>query len=482
VPVQAGELLTCARFVTASKIDSLRALLRDERGQLAIVFAIVFVSRLPFLDAGYGVNTDAWRIAQVAREIASTGEYSTSRFPGFPVQEIVCSWCWRGGPFALNALSTIFSAIAVTAFAAVARKFNGHWFVAALALAATPIVFISSVTAKDYVWALAFNLLALLSALQKQAVIAGMFVGLATGCRITSFSLLLPIAVILSSRNDRLDITSVAKLLTAAILSATMAFSPVWLRYGTGFWRFYEHARPNWLTVLSRGTIEVWGTLGLIGIALAASLGSVRALRDTFRSRDRARPSITSCQDSWIIAGVVLWIAITVALYLRLPDQAGYLLPAIPASLLLMQQFASGRAFQIICACLILSPFFNVSRKGIRPGAIFLDQAERLRTLQQVQEFLGYAETLPGHNTIVVGAWEPIISTVAPSVAAGRNHYVYLLDKQALERVLARHEPILYAPRMREFNQRIYGIDLAKYGGIDLSDVYRHGSRPREGL
>jgi hypothetical protein len=40
------------------KIDRFSAL-RDPQWQLAIVFLAVLLSRLPFLDAGYGVNVDA---------------------------------------------------------------------------------------------------------------------------------------------------------------------------------------------------------------------------------------------------------------------------------------------------------------------------------------------------------------------------------------------------------------------------------------
>ena len=176
-------------------------------------------------------------------------------------------------------------------------------------------------------------------------------------------------------------------------------------------------------------------------------------------------------------AALALWLAITVAVYLRLPDQAGYLLPAVPAVILLAQQRAPRRAFQFACACLILSPFVDIGPKGVQAGPIFADRAERVYTLDQVKQFLGYAETLPGQNTIVVGAWEPIIATVAPHIAHGKNNYVYLLDDTALTAVLARNEQIFYAPRMREFNQRIYGIDLAKYGGIDLRDFYLQPAR-----
>ena len=479
------------------KIDSWSAL-RDPHWQLTIVFLIVLVSRLPFLDAGYGVNVDAWRVALTAREIAVTGDYSVSRFPGYPIQEIVCSWFWRGGPFALNALSAIFSAIAATAFAAIARKLHGRdAFLAALAFAATPILFISSVSSKDYVWAIAFILLAILSALHQRAVLAGMFLGLATGCRITSLSTLLPIAFILFSKSERPHrIASVAKFTAVSIVTAAIAFSPVWLCYGTAFWRFYEHARPDWLTIASRSTVELWGTLGLIGVVLAAS--TIIARRWIGRSADdgtlkpKAQNSIAarlelssptglidppSSQNKWMVGALLLWLAITVAVYLRLPDQAGYLLPAVPAVILLAQQRAPRRAFQFACACLILSPFVDIGPKGVQAGPIFADRAERVYTLDQVKHFLSYAETLPGQNTIVVGAWEPIIATVTPNIEKGRNNYVYLLDENGLATVLARHEPIFYAPRMREFNQRIYGIDLAKYGGIDLRDFYLQSHR-----
>jgi len=471
------------------KIDSLSAL--RPHWQLIIVFLVVLLSRLPFLDAGYGANVDAWRVALTAREIAVTGDYSVSRFPGYPIQEIVCSWFWRGGPFALNALSAIFSAIAATAFAAIARKLDGRdAFLAALAFAATPILFISSVSSKDYVWAIAFILLAILSALHQRAVLAGMFLGLATGCRITSLSMLLPIALILFSKSERPHrIASVTKFTAVSIITVAIAFSPVWLRYGTTFWRFYEHARPDWLTILSRSTLEIWGPIGSIGLFLAAcvlSLSRSGLFRKVAAStigllstKELLDPPdhLSSSRSKWMTAALALWLAITVAVYLRLPDQAGYLLPAVPAVILLAQQRAPRRAFQFACACLILSPFVDIGPKGVQAGPIFADRAERVYTLDQVKQFLGYAETLPGQNTIVVGAWEPIIAAVAPHIAHGKNNYVYLLDDTALTAVLARNEQIFYAPRMREFNQRIYGIDLAKYGGIDLRDFYLQPAR-----
>src|SRR5882762_3388166 len=104
---------------------------RNPRLQLIALFALVLASRFPFLDAGYGANVDAWRVARAARDIATTGEYSVSRFPGYPVQEIVCSWFWNGGPIMLNGLTALFSAAVATTFAAIARELTfRHWWLA----------------------------------------------------------------------------------------------------------------------------------------------------------------------------------------------------------------------------------------------------------------------------------------------------------------------------------------------------------------
>src|SRR5256885_10971067 len=55
-------------------------------GDAALALGIA-ASRLPFLAAGYGTDTDAWKLAFAAREIGTTGHYAPSRLPGYPVQE-----------------------------------------------------------------------------------------------------------------------------------------------------------------------------------------------------------------------------------------------------------------------------------------------------------------------------------------------------------------------------------------------------------
>src|SRR5258706_1022691 len=62
---------------------------------LLLVLIAVAASRLPFLAAGYGTDTDAWRLAVAAREIGTTSRSMASRFPGYPVQEWLFAALWR---------------------------------------------------------------------------------------------------------------------------------------------------------------------------------------------------------------------------------------------------------------------------------------------------------------------------------------------------------------------------------------------------
>ena len=449
----------------------LRMAWRNPRLQLIALFAFVLASRFPFLDAGYGANVDAWRVARAARDIGTTGEYTVSRFPGYPVQEIVCSWIWRGGPVALNGLTALFSAVSVVAFAMIARKLQFHnWLLAAVALAATPIFFVSSVCSKDYIWALAFVLLSLLGALHNRPVLCGILLGLATGCRITSLAMGLPLALILFEQPTGRDrLRALLQFSVAAAIVAILAFSPVWLHYGTSFFTFYEnHARPDWATVARRGLIDVWGVAGLVGLGIGAIGFSLR--------RTRTLPA-----NKWVVPALLLAIVVYICAYLRLPDQAGYLLPIVPAVLLLWQQFASRRTFQVVAACLLIAPFVEVSNHGFSPGAIVADHKERIETMARIVGFLAYAEKLPGHNTIVVGAWEPQIAVMLPQVFHGRNCYAYLLTGSDAAVALRRGDGIFYVPTIREFNYRVYGIDLVNYGARDLHALFLHEQAERAG-
>src|ERR1035437_9401884 len=85
------------------------------------LFIIVFISRIPFLSAGYGIEEDSWGIALAAFHTNFSGIYEPSRFPGHPVQELIYSSLWGCGPIVFNGLCAFFSAIGVVFFALILK-------------------------------------------------------------------------------------------------------------------------------------------------------------------------------------------------------------------------------------------------------------------------------------------------------------------------------------------------------------------------
>jgi len=451
--------------VFLSKTDPLRPAL-IATGKLGCLFALVLLSRLPFLDAGYGLNIDAWRVARAAREIATTGEYSVSRFPGYPLQEITCALFWRGGPCALNALTAIFSAVAATAFAVIVRKLGCRdWFLAGLALAATPIFFVSSVCSKDYMWGLAFVLLSLLSALNYRPAVAGALLGLAIGCRPTSAAMALPIALVVADGPPH-GWRSIAKFAAAASIIALLAFMPAFFRYGIGFLTFYaNHPRPTGSLILIRSTFEVWGGFGLIALGIAAG-GAWLARKQPHSNNPR------------IVWSILLILAIYITAYLRLPDQAGYLLPIVPAALLLVCLFSPRPILQIAFFSLLFAPVAEPTPRGIRPGAILADHQDRLQNLANIRDLLQLTESASGNNTFVVGASEPEIAVLTPRLRDGRNRYVYLMNALEARAAIGDGRHLYYLPAMRKFNYEATGVDLAEYGARYLRCLLANSNCP----
>jgi hypothetical protein len=124
----------------------------------------VILTRIPFIgnDNGYGLDGDAWSVAITAKNIHSTGIYEASRLPGFPVHEYLSSFFVNYGPFGLNLLSAVFSAIAVLFFALSLRLLRfKHVILAAVTFAMIPVFYIQSTTSIDYVIALGFIMTAM---------------------------------------------------------------------------------------------------------------------------------------------------------------------------------------------------------------------------------------------------------------------------------------------------------------------------------
>ncbi len=440
-------------------------LVATERRAFLVVAVLVLLSRLPFLDAGYGAIRDAWRVASVARLIATTGEYRASRFPPHPVHEIASALLWRGGPVALNLATAAVSALGIGFFALAARRLKyEQWFIASLAVAFTPQIYIASTSAIDYMWALGFVFAALYFVVRANAAGAGLAVALAIGSRITSGAVLLPFSVLVAQRSDDAKgLRRIATLWSIALLLGTALLMPAFLRYGSETLTFAEVGDIAAYEVFRKATLETWGAIGTLAISLACGY-QVVSLTTSRTWRSRARAAYASYAHVWLLA-----IALYTLAFLRLPHLPAYLIPAIPFMLLFLHTFLNRKPYLLVCVALLVSSFVGFGRSGApREGAILHDRKTRTERMEAARRFVAVGNALPGRNVVVAGHWYANVYVYVLEHPDDSTRYVYLLSMEQAERYRREGTNIYYMPGQRELNMRRHDLDLHDYGALPL--------------
>ena len=453
------------------------------RAQAWVIFAsvIVLLSRLPFLVPGYGADPDAWRLASASRLIAETGVYHESRSPGHPVQEWACSLLWRGGPRAVNGATAVASALACLFFGLALLELGaGAWAaLGALALGFTPIVYIHSVDAMDYVWALCFSMAALWLVLVRRWWAAAVALGLAIGSRMTAGALLLPLLMLGWSRAG--EKRAGLLLFTALALAIGGLFYLADLQeQGLRFLRFSQGPYPGFLRLAQDTTLELWGTIGGIALALAFAIA-------LFRRRGR---TVLPASPGLIVSALVA-IALYLAAFLRLPDEPAYLIPIVPFVIVLLARLARPGLFAAACVCLIVSPFIldlgrPESEPKLRPGeialpsghpvliirpaegALFVDRSQRATGMRNAERILAAAAGTRKPSVVVVSSWLPQLDVMARGTLPEGVRLTYFVRAGEADSLLRGGTSIYYVPGSETTNLYYEHVDLPARGAHPL--------------
>jgi hypothetical protein len=456
-----------------------------------VLGAGVCLARIPFLFAGYGSDSDAWRVAWTGREIVRTGLYQSSRAPGNPVPEFAAAALSGAPPWALNTLSALLGAAAVMLFGILLRRLGCRsWLAGALALAFTPVVAIHSADAMDYVWALAFLQAAWLAALDRRPGLAGLLVGVATGCRITSLTMLVPLSIVLvaaSGSFGRPRGRALVVLWGAGLVTAAAAFAPVIARYGLTFFHGYELGYPRLLYVAKNLTVDVWGVVGCLALVLAAGRVLSR------RGRPPLDPALPGGANGVVLAAAVV-VAIQLALYFRLPHEAGYLIAAVPFTLLLFARALTRREFMALCSGVVLSSFLvKVSEPGklysappggsgitrvslaghvleldVLRGPLVTDRLRREAELRYVERVRAAALRLRSPAVVAAHEWLPFLRVTAAGSREGEATYVYTLTRAQLDSLGRGGVAVYDLPGAEDYTQLMYGYSLRAAGSRPL--------------
>ena len=454
---------------------------------------IVLLTRVPFLLPGYGTDPDAWGVAYIARYISQANQYAVSRFPGYPLQELSYALIWQGGPLLMNGITAIMSGLAAGFFVLVGKKLASHAlkdgvvFLGALIFAFTPVIYLNSVNSMDYVWAIAFILGGLYFALSDRAMLAGLFLGLAIGTRITSVAMLLPLILIF--HNQGVLRKDVIKFILISFAVGSLFYIPAILTYGLGFFTYHPGEPIPLGRVLANATVGVWGWAGFGAIVIASS---VLLWHLFFTKSSLPRLRRTAYWKIWLIT-----IAIYLLIYFSLPHQSAYLIPLVPFTILLFQEFLTKKILLIlfiavICSSLMVEiyPGWQVHTAGfdqrfrnittrvrfsrfnffVAPfyGSLLYDHNVRADEINRFMDIFTFGNDLHEKSVILVGWNLSKFATMALNKKPETVIYKDFLDKASIQSFIERGYRIYYLPEILPTSIALYNVDFTEFGGTAI--------------
>lgn len=443
------------------------------------LFLIVFISRIPFLSAGYGIEEDSWGIALAAFHTKLSGIYEPSRLPGHPVQELIYSALWGTGPIVFNGLCAFFSALGAVFFALILKHLSfKHFFIASLAFAFVPVYYISSTYTIDFVWTQAFILISFYYLLKNKLIVSGIFLGLAIGCRITSGAMLLPFMIIIwQNKNLKQNIILLLKIAAPMAIVAIIAYSPIIQQFGLSFFMYYDQfPYPPLAKVLYKMTLGVFGVIGVIAIGVAVLSIFLNKKKQNFGAAFENK-----LEKKIIIASFVILVLYTIS-YFRLPQKSGYMISVIPFVILFFGYYLNNKNFTFLCIAFILSSFicsinltdklrgasyskyailFTISGQELFfdpfSGPIFSDYSKRKQKMKFTADLIGKTNTIKTKTVIIAGWWYNEI--MVEMITKNKNKFVTFesyIDAKKINKYKAEGFEIVYLPEQKLYNEQMF--------------------------
>ena len=335
-----------------------------------VVAGVVLISRLAFIGPGFGMDYDAWLLADAARSIAETGQYVGSRSPGYPVVEGLFALLHGMGPWALCSVTALASAVACVLTMRLMRRAGcSSASATSLCFAFTPVVWLSSVTAMDYIWAWCLVMASWDALTEDRPLRSGVYLGLAIGARAASGLMALPL-LWLAVRRQKTRTFALACTTTASLL-----YLPVLWQEGFNWMVSFTPGGRGVMDTLRLGVVEVWGPIGLAALGVGAFVvgGQVRSRESRPRPLQRE-----------LMAAARMGALLNLALFLWMPLEAAYLLPFVACVLILMGALAPVRVMGPLAIALLVSGIYIPGGEGALPAD--LEQREEQELLLDLIE------------------------------------------------------------------------------------------------
>ena len=370
------------------------------RLRLAWVAMALLATRVPLLFGGYGSDDDAWRNIVAALHARDAGHYVPSRAPGFPLYEGLLTALAPGGSLVTNLAAVLAGIIALALFWGLLEDLkvrNREWVWTAFAFGSAMWVEISQTM--DYSLGLACFLAAWRLVLRERYFLAGILIALATGCRATY--LLLGAAFLVLMLWRRAGWKACAAYALGCGPLALALFVPYLLspeaRELLGDFRLHTGRHATLGNVIPWARVCVVWLIGHFGLLV---IGSFALALLVGRARWPRGPRIAPQAEHAFELAVV---AITISLFLLIPGEGIYLLPALPVVLIAMSRILPRGWLAAAAIAMVAESLVSISFEERRfvPGRLLLELETRRHDARDVRELLQRHPSTP--TVFVVG-------------------------------------------------------------------------------
>lgn len=437
------------------------------------------MTRLPFLFYGYGSEEDAWGLIVTARNILQTGTYEVSRLPGHPLQEILLIPGHLLPSWILNMATAMVSTVGVVFFVKTLKSLGiDHYIFAGVALAFTPVFYIQSTTVMDYTWALSFCLISFHQLVHRRYLMAGILIAVATGFRITSAAMLLPMLYLNQSLlGNRVAGKEALILILSTCCGSFIMFLPPLVTYGPSFFTFYQYfPYPELSRILYKAFIGVWGLPGSL-LIFSLMIPVMRKMKCEWRNKQKQTLSVFC----------MLVITLYMISFIRIPQKSAFIIPMLPWIFMLFVLYLNRNRLRILVAGLFISCFFfglNLDHPlrgsdrsflsagvgtGSVPVAFDVIYGPLVADVQKRKNKMDYArvvaeEVIRSQEKIllIAGWYQNEIVYRTGSFSSGNWKIIYYGDAPELHEHIEKGYKVYYLPEQETFNDLRYNKKFTK--------------------
>jgi len=369
-----------------------------------LISAAFFLSRIPFLNMGFGSDLDSWVYADASFAIFKTGKYFASRGIGFPLYEFLNALILKidemtfSGNWILPNIATMLSTLACIIFF---KKILDFWKIdnkAILLIAFTfmPVIWKNSTNTMDYMLSLMFILLSHYLIIQKKYTLSAIALGFAVGARPTNGIMIFPL-LYLVWREKKEEVIKFVVIFSLISFSFFIPFLYVYKTFSPQQYKNYMYPPSTSIMYLLKIGYRIF--YEFIGIDASIFLLILIPF-----SKDKWKTFFKLLREKdLIITFSTLTIIFFLALFLRYPFQPEYLIPLIPCSFILIGIFFKKRNLIILLSLVILNGFltipginFNFNTKGeVNINPEFINKGSLVSDIEKRKNFTDFKKNSP---------------------------------------------------------------------------------------